>query len=323
MKRFVAVFLVITVIILSGCSGVSYGGETVIAASFYPVYIFTLNLLDGVEGVCVCCMAETNVGCLHDYRLLASDARLLADSTALVINGAGMESFIEDAYKNNKELTVIDSSSGIELIENEDSEHEEHIDTKHEDEAAEHEEHSHEGHSHAGHSHEVNSHIWMSVDNALIQVENISDALCELLPEHAEKITLNRDLYSARLKSLKAELLKESFSLRNEPVISFHEAYSYMARELSLNIVTTIESDEGGEPTASELARLSRLINQKGVKALFTEAYYKGSAADILSFETGVPVYALNPVTSGEKTLTAYEDIMRENLSIMKKAVES
>lgn len=304
LKRAVAILLIISVLFLCACSG-EKSDETVIAASFYPVYIFTKNLLDGVDGVSVRCMAENNVGCLHDYKLLASDARLLADSAALVINGAGMESFIEDAYKNNDELLIIDSSKGIELICESEEEHE-----------------KHEGHSHEGHSHEINSHIWMSVDNALLQVENIAEALCELLPESAEKITLNRDLYSARLKILKAELIKDSFSLRNTPIISFHEAYAYMANELSLDIVEAIESDEGGEPTAGELAKLTELINEKGVKALFTETYYKGSAANILSFETGVPVYTLNPVTSGDDSLTAYEDIMRENLSILLKAVE-
>lgn len=304
MKRIICFVIVISLVLLSGCSVAPIQDEIIITASFYPVYIFTLNLLDGIDGVSVRCLAENNVGCLHDYQLLASDARLLADSTALVINGAGMEEFLEDVYKNNSELSVIDSSVGIELICEE-----------HENGVGE--------HSHEGHSHEVNSHIWMSVDNALLQVENISEALIRLLPENAERIILNRNVYSARLKSLKAELIKDGFSLRNTPIISFHEAYLYMAKELSLLIVETIESDEGGEPTAKELARLAGVINEKGVKALFTEVYYKGSAAGILSFETGVPVYSLNPVTSGEKSLTAYEDIMRENLSIILKAVKT
>lgn len=305
LKRAVAILLIISLLFLCACSREPNGDETVITASFYPVYIFTKNLLDGVDGVSVRRLAENHVGCLHDYTLLASDARLLADSAALVINGAGMESFIEDAYKNNEELFIIDSSVGIELI----SECEEHE--------------GHEEHSHEGHSHEVNSHIWMSVDNAVLQVENIAASLCEIFPESAQKIMHNRDVYSGRLKMLKAELIRDGFSLRNTPIISFHEAYAYMAKELSLNIVESIESDEGGEPTAAELAELTGVINEKGVKALFTETYYKGSVANILSFETGIPVYTLNPVTNGEDSLTAYEDIMRENLSVLLKAVES
>lgn len=302
----IALFLALSLLVLSGCTSSEDDGKTLIVASFYPVYIFTMNLLDGVPDVELECMAEQNIGCLHDYRLLAKDARLLADADIFVINGAGMESFLEDVYKNTENLVVADSSVGIELLDEED-EHE------HEEEHEEHEEH--------GHNHGANSHIWMSVDNAIIQVKNISEVLCKAMPENASRISVNCDMYVSRLQVLKADLLKDSFSLRNMPIITFHEAYDYMARDLSLNTVCSIESDEGGEPSARELAELTETINELNIKVLFTEPDYKGSAAEILSFETGAEIFVLNPVTRGEKTLTAYEDIMRDNISIMRKAV--
>lgn len=305
MKKAVAFLLSLLLLVLSGCTPEKNNGKTLVVASFYPVYIFTMNLLDGINDVELECMAEQNIGCLHDYRLLAKDARLLADADIFVINGAGMESFLEDVYKNTENLVVVDSSEGIELLSEE--EHEE-----------EHEEGNEEEH---GHHHGANSHIWMSVDNAIKQVKNISDALCEALPENKARISVNRDMYISELQLLKADLLKESFELRNMPIITFHEAYNYLARDLSLNIVCSIESDEGGEPSAKELAELTETIKDSKIKVLYTEPDYKGSAAEILSFETGAQICVLNPVTRGEKTLTAYEDIMRENISVMRKAV--
>ena len=47
---------------------------------------------------------------------------------------------------------------------------------------------------------------------------------------------------------------------------------------------------------------------------LFVESDYKGSAATVLSNETGVEICVINPVINGADTLTSYEDIMRENL---------
>lgn len=296
---------------LCACTAEKPTGKTVIAASFYPIYIFTMNLVDGIDGIVLECMAEENVGCLHDYQLLSKDARLLADAKILVINGAGMESFIEDAYENNENLFVIDSSEGIELLENEC-----------EEEGHEHE-HDHEHEHGRSHSHEANAHIWMSVENAEKQVENIASALCRELPEYSEKISANCEGYLKRLKSLKSELLKKCEGLGEFPVITFHEAYDYTAKELGLSVIASIESDEGGEPTAKELASLSNTIKEKGIKALFVEPYYKGSAANILARETGAEVYVLNPVTSGEKKLTAYEDIMRSNTETILKAVNS
>ncbi len=305
MKKAVCGLMSFCLIFLSSCSYNVKNGKTNIVASFYPVYIFTMNLIDGLENVSLSCMAQQNVGCLHDYRLEAKDAKLIADGDIFVINGAGMEEFLEDVYKNAENLFVINSSEDIELLSEE--EHEDGEEHGNEDE--------HE------HHHGANSHIWMSVDNAIKQVENIADGLCEKLPEYKDRIISNENLYTARLNMLKAELLRESFPLKDMPVITFHEAYDYMAEELSLNIVASIESDEGGEPSAKGLAELTDLINKENVKALFTEPYYKGTAADILANETGAGVFILNPVTHGEKTLTAYEDIMRENIKTLKKAV--
>lgn len=307
-------------IFLSACSGAAEktgsekNGETLIAASFYPVYIFTLNLLDGIDTVRLECMAEQNVGCLHDYQLLAKDAKLLSDSSVLVINGAGMEAFIEDAYKNNGRLSVIDSSEGIELLSDEHGEHDEH------EEHGEHSEHEVHAFSHE-HSHDANSHIWMSVSNAEKQVENIAAGLCSELPQFADKINENKTAYLARLSLLEKELADGAAALEGKPIITFHEAYDYMAEELSLTIADSIESDDGGEPSAKELAILTGRIRELGVKALFTEPNYKGAAAEILSRETGAGVFVLDPVTGGEKNIYAYENIMRSNLDILIKAV--
>lgn len=306
MKKVTVFILVAALLLLTGCGarGERNSAEKTVAASFYPVYIFTLNLLDGIDGVKVECMAEQTVGCLHDYNLLAGDVRLLSDADAFVINGAGMEMFITDVYRNVEGLHIIDSSTGIELLCG-GCEHEEHD---------EHEEHE-------GHNHENNAHIWLSVRNAVKQVENIKNGLIEVFPEYEKQITENYEHYSARLNALYDELKAASASLNGISVISFHEAYVYMADELGLAILDSIESDEGGEPSAKELAGLCDEIKEHNVKALFTEPQYNGSAAEILAAETGAKIFVLNPVVSGENELTAYEDIMRENIETIKKAV--
>ena len=56
-------------------------------------------------------MAEQNIGCLHDYTLTSKDVRLLNDAAVLVINGAGMESFVEDAYKNVEDFDAAGSAA--------------------------------------------------------------------------------------------------------------------------------------------------------------------------------------------------------------------
>lgn len=79
-----------------------------------------------------------------------------------------MESFLEQALERYPELTVVDTSEGIALLEEEVHHHH---DDEEEAEAHEHEqEHEHEG----------NSHIWLSPARAAQQAENIAAALSEM-----------------------------------------------------------------------------------------------------------------------------------------------
>lgn len=303
MKRILACVLAVAMLITTLCSCSSEkekSSEILLATSFYPVYIFTLNLVNGINEISVECMAEQNTGCLHDYQILSKDARLISDADALIINGAGMEEFLEDVYSSEEELKIIDSSVGVELLESC-------------------EEHHHEEENH--HHHSVNSHIWMSVKNAIKQTENIANGLIALYPQFGAQIEKNKTEYVNRLTKLDSLLAEKSKALKGENIITFHEAYDYLARDYSLNVIAKVESHEGGEPSAKRLAELTALIKSKNVRLLFVEQSYKGSAATILGNETGVKICTLNPVTEGEKELTAYETIMLENMGIVLKAV--
>ena len=304
MKKIISVILVLCVLFLSACTSNSpadNAGTVTIAASFYPVYIFTMNLLEGIEVVNVQCMAEQNVGCLHDYTLTAKDAKLLSDAKLLVINGAGMESFLEDAFEGVEDLKVVDSSVGIKAI------------------CAD--EHSHSEDEHT-HSHEENSHIWLSVENARLQVENIKKGLVAELPQFENQIEENYNQYIGRLDALVKERDSVKAKLKSFSAVSFHGGYEYLAEDFGFEIIKTIESDEGTEPSARVLAQLSDEIKSHSAVVLLVEPLYNGSAAGILSAETDAEIIILNPVISGEESLTAYEDAMKENYKTILKAVK-
>ncbi len=301
MKKVLAMILVLSLLFTAGCGTTLTDTEdSVIAVSFYPIYIFTLNLVDGIDGLTVTCMAEKSSGCLHDYTLTARDAKLLSDADVFIINGAGLESFLPDITETVEDLDIIDSSAGIELI------------------CSHHHEESEEHHSH---NHENNSHIWLSVENAKKQVLNIKNGLVSEYPSYEKQINENYENYIERLNKLSLELENTYKKAQGEKIITFHSAYEYMAKESGLEIVECIESDEGGEPSAKEIAHLCDTVPENDVKALFVEPDYNGSSAEIISAEAGVEIYVLNPVIKGEVTLSAYEDIMKENIQTILKAV--
>lgn len=301
MKKIFILLLALSLLGLSGCAAAE---EITVAATFYPVYILAENVLLGVEGVTLTSMTPPGTGCLHDYQLLTSDMRTLAKSQALLINGAGMESFLPDVLSQFPALPVIDCSQGVELLA---EDHEE-------------EEEEEEGHDHHDHG-EYNAHIWLAPKNAVRMVENLRDGLSALLPEQAERITANAAAYIDRLTALDAELAEALADLPRRQIVTFHEAFPYFAQAYGLEVVAvvTVEPDEPVSPRM--LKQVIDQVRAAGNPPLFAEPQYESTALRTVAQETGAPVYELDPLVTGDGSLTAYEDVMRKNLAVLLEAL--
>lgn len=279
-------------------------GQNQVVTSFYPIYLFALNLLDGIDGVTVTNLADTGTGCLHDYQLQTGDMKVLAKADAFLINGAGMESYLTDVFEAFPNLLVVDASIGVALLED----------------CSDHE-HDHEGHDH---EHAYNAHIWLDAQNAILMVNNLADGLIAALPAHAEAIAANRDAYVLRLTALDDELTAALSAVPNKDIITFHEAFPYFASAYGLNVAAVVnrEPDDALSPRA--LAELCKTVESLGVPPLFTEPQYEDMAAQTIARETGAAIHTLDPIVTGPETdipLTLYEDLMRQNLAMLLEAL--
>ena len=298
MKKVISLMLAL----LLCCAPALASAETVVA-SFYPIYLFALNLLDGVEGVELASLAEPTSGCLHDYQLQTSDMKALAQADVFLINGAGMEGYLDGVFEAFPTLPVADASKGVALLED----------------CAE-DDHDHDDH---GHEHAFNAHIWLDAENAILMVNNLAEGLIAALPAHAEAIAANRDAYTARLTALDAEITAALSDLPRKDIITFHEAFPYFANAYGLNVAAVINRDPDDALSPRQLAELCKTVKSLGAPPLFTEPQYEDMAAQTISRETGAPLFALDPIVTGpaDAPLTYYEDAMRQNLAVLVEAL--
>lgn len=310
MKRILVFFLtlIVLVAILVGCSNTKENEEDNtfnIVTSFYPMYIATSNIIDGVEDVKLTSLASPDVGCLHDYQLTVNDMITLEKADAFVINGGGMESFLDKAISNYPELKIINAFVDDEDVEDGDVE-----------------EHQDDNHTEHGHQHESNAHVWVSVSLYIEQVEKICDELKKINPENAERYESNKTNYIKKLDVLRQEMHNELDKLQKKNIVTFHEAFYYFAKEFNLNIVSVIEREPGTSPSAGELVDIIKEIESKDVNAIFVEPQYLKTAANTISYETGIGVYELDPVVSGNFEKDAYEQKMKKNLDVLMEALK-
>ena len=284
-------------LLLTGCgstntAGGGKDGSFHIVTSFYPMYVATINITQGVDGVTVTNMTKPQTGCLHDYQIMTEDMKTLEKADAFVINGAGMESFLDKVVEQQKNLKIIDASKGIELLKDDDEE---------------------------------NPHVWLSVTDAILQVKNIAEQLKAADPKHADAYEKNATAYIKKLEALKAEMHAELDTVPNKDIVTFHEAFPYFAKEFGLNIISVVEREPGTEPTPAELQETIEQVKKLPVKVLFTEPQYSPSAAETIARETGAKIYTLDPVVTGEandEAINAYIDTMKKNMKTLKTALQ-
>ena len=296
------------------------GNDVRVVASFYPVYIAAMNLLDGVEGVKLFNLSEPNTGCLHDYELTPGDMKLLDSADIFVINGGGLEPFTEDVEKIDG-LKVIDSSEG--LIDDED-----HDEGRHDDAGDEHEhdeadsEHEHGHH----HDHGVNAHLWMSPTLYRGQTENMARRLKACLPkkEQRDRIDKNLEAYVRQIDGLikSEDSLKKDFM--GEKVIIFHEAYEYLADELGMEISFLLDLDEEREVSANEIKSVLDSVTEGGAGMILAEENYGRRTAEAIKKEAEVSVLYLDVINRGEGdnaySKDSYIRRMDKNLRLLKEA---
>ena len=255
-----------------------------VVTSFYPVYLLAQEIVQGAEGIRLENMAQPQTGCLHDYELSISDMKLLETADIFIINGGGMESFLEQALERYPELTVVDTSEGIALLEEEVHHHH---DDEEEAEAHEHEqEHEHEG----------NSHIWLSPARAAQQAENIAAALSEMDQADATVFAEN----AARFKEETDALLQEAAQLNlpeGTEAEVFHEGFAYFA-----------------EPPAKELTEAADEAREHKIQFFLTAADDGRIYAETLAQETGETITLLDPLTTAAEGNPSYTERMRRNI---------
>ena len=271
--------------------------ELRVLASFLPMYLFARNVVGEAPGVVLDLMLPPSHGDPHDYSLTPGDMRKISAADLFIVNGYGLEEFLgAPVRKANPRITIVETAAAAVPIRAAADRH--------------------------GHS-EINPHMWVSPRNAILQVRSIERALSAASPGNAPAFHRNADAYVAKLAALAGEFDAAARGFRNRNIVVFHNVFDYLARDLHLSIVGYVEETPGQEPSAGEIRKLVGTIRRMKAAAVFSEPQYPARLAEMIAREAGIPVRALDPVSTGSTDPGAYEEAMRRNLRILAEALGS
>ena len=217
---------------------------------------------------------------VHTYEPPPSAIATLGRAKLVVMNGLHLEGALEDVIGEN----VSSSATLLALAE---PEHPDELD---------------------------NPHLWLDVKNGMTYVERIRDALASIDPAGAHVYRANADAYLAELRTLDQEVTVavESIPPERRKLVTFHDAYHYLARGYGLQIVGVVVESPGQEPSAQDVADLTKAISDEDVPAVFTEPQFSARILELAADDAGVDVCVLYSDAFSDE-VESYVDLMRFN----------
>ena len=214
----------------------------------------------------------------HTRDLTPSQLTDLAKARIYVMVGSGVEFEVKSIDKIrdlNKNMIVIDSSKGIELIS---------IGF-----------HAHEGEElHSEEEGGKDPHIWNSIKNGKTMVQNIYEGLIAVDPDNKEYYLKNRDEYIMKLDEADQYIANELTDIPNRSFMIFHPSWGYFSRDYNL---TQIAIEVGGkEPTLQSLSHTIEEAKEENIKTVFVSPGFSSKAAEIITKEIGGKTEVLDPL---------------------------
>jgi zinc transport system substrate-binding protein len=227
-------------------------------------------------------------------------------SSLVFYSGAGLEPWIHGFKFKHK---AVDISKYVKLRKLTDSE----IEEDHE--------HEHEAHHHNG----IDPHYWLDFDNMKKVAEVITKELIALQPQNKKLYIKNKEKYINMLHQLDAEYKKTLSNCKKDTVLVSHNALGYVANKYGFHVESLTGLSPEAEPSAKAMRRIFQDIHAKGIQTIFYENFVNVKVTKTIAKDANVTVDVFQPlgnITADEaKAKMTYEDIMRQNLKKLSKAL--
>jgi zinc/manganese transport system substrate-binding protein len=199
-------------------------------------------------------------GDAHVYQPSPRDAKAIADAKLVVVNGLGLEGWMDRLIRSAQfKGTIVTASAGIAPL---------HL---------------------AGSKTVPDPHAWQSLANGEAYVRTIAAALEAADPAHADEFRRRAEAYLAELAELDRWVRDEIAAVpeAKRQIITTHDAFQYFGEAYGVHFRAAVGMNEDSEPNAAGVADLIRQIRREHIAALFIENMTDPRLVEQLARETG------------------------------------
>lgn len=235
----------------------------------------------------------------HIYEATPEDARLAQKADLIIKNGLTFEGWLNELIENSgTRAEVVTITSGIKPVES------------------------------MTYENAFDPHAWMDPLLGKVYVKNTGEALIRLLPEYEEEIRFNMDVYLGQLEDLYQYCLKrvQEIPESRRILITSHDAFQYYGRRFGLRLEAILGTSTDAEVQTSDMTRVSRVIEQSGVPAVFIESTINPKLLQQLADDHGIVIggqlYS-DSLGDREGPASTYLKMIRHNTDLIVDALKS
>ena len=304
------------------CNENNDNGKLKIVTTIFPEYDWVMNVLgEKKDEASVTMLLDSGVD-LHSYQPSPKDIVTVSKCDLFIYVGGESDEWVEDVLKQaaNKNMVTInlletlgDAAKEEELIEGMQGEEEEEGEEGEEEEK------------------EYDEHVWLSLKNAKLFVETISDSLGSLDKENANYYKANADAYVANLTALDAQY-EAAVNAGTQKTLLFADRFPfrYLVEDYSLKYhAAFIGCSAETNASFETIVFLANKVDTLGLKVILKIESSDGSIANAVKQATQTKDQQILTMDSIQSATTKeykngrnYLSIMTSNLEVLKEAVK-
>lgn len=258
---------------------------------FKVVTTFTIiaDMARNVAGDVAVVESITKAGAeIHGYEPTPGDIIRAQDADLILWNGLNLELWFEQFFANLTDIpsaTLTDGIAPMSIAEGE-------------------------------YSGKPNPHAWMSLENAVIYVDNIRKALSEHDPENAVIYAKNAEAYKAEITAAIAPLREAILALPEGQrwLVSCEGAFSYLIRDFQMKEMYLWPINADAQGTPQQVRKVIDAVRDNKIPAVFCESTVNQDPAEQVARETGAAyggVLYVDSLTDADGPVPTFIDLLR------------
>lgn len=308
-KVYIVIFIVLMSIGIIGCSNkeskedIKVGSQSKIKVytTIFPIYDFTKNI--GKDKIDLKYIVPPSSE-PHDYEMSMKTIKDIQSADLLIKNGLGVDGFADNIKVENEKLKIVTASDGVDKLTYEEDTH--------------HEVHTEESHEHG----EYDPHVWLNIDNAIKECENIKNALINADSKNKNYYEENYDNYISSLKILQSKYDETLSNVENNIILVSHDAYGYLCKDYNLNQISVTGVSPNQEPSMSKIVEITKFATSNNVTYILFDGLINPKVSQTIANEAKINtsiLYSIDGITKDDfNNNEDYVSLMEKNLETLK-----